>query len=169
VTDRPETPLHLKTKAAAYGDCMVVQWTAAMHNKTSKLYCYNLGKMYTVPGYSKFAAYCTAVKMHKCHEQPVMHGCFEATSITEQGEISDKVELLINPNESNEEKWDKIDIHQLKENLRKEGLIANFYENPFNDTHQTTAVVNETYKNIKSDENLLMVIHQKRSHISFQI
>jgi hypothetical protein len=168
VTDLPETPLHLKAKAVAYGDCMVLQWTAAKYKKTIKLDCCNLGTMYTVPGYSKFAAYYTAVKMHECHEKKVMHGCFEATNITEQGEISDKFDLLINPNEGNEEKWSKVDVRQLTDNLRKEGLIANFYENPFNDTQQTTAGINETYKNIKSDEDLLMVIHQQLSHIFFQ-
>jgi hypothetical protein len=56
ITDLPDTPLQLKTKAIAYSDCIVLQWTVAKYKKTIKLDNYNLGTMYTVPGYSKFAA-----------------------------------------------------------------------------------------------------------------
>jgi hypothetical protein len=45
VTDRPGTPLHSKTKATAYGDSMVLQWTVAKFKKTVKLDNYNLGTM----------------------------------------------------------------------------------------------------------------------------
>jgi hypothetical protein len=168
VTDLPETPLNLKTKATAYGDCMILQWTAAQYKKTIRLDKCNLGTMYTLPGYTKFAAYCNKVNILECSEQVVKNGCFEATKITENGQVSDEFKVSATTDKINSNEWNKNDMLDLSNKLRQEGLIDDVDKNIFKDTNQTAEVMNKTYKNVKQDKELMMIIHQQLCHIPFK-
>jgi hypothetical protein len=170
VTDMPETPIHRKTRAIAYGDCIVLQWSKDGYTKTLQLDSSNLGTMYTVPGYSKFASYYNNVNLNNISKNEITHECFTAMPLNVGKPNKDEVELTGSSQKSIKEdaQWSASDLKKSTDTLRKEGFIAEFSDNMFKDTNHQQNSLSETSTFDKRDEELMMIIHQQFSHIPFK-
>jgi hypothetical protein len=54
---------------------------------------------------------------------------------------------------------------ELAEKLRSAGITAEFVGKMFKDSSSNLTDLDETYKDIRKDEDLLLLLHQKYAHI----
>lgn len=172
VSDNSSTPTHLETRATAYSDKMTLQWGPNGHIKTVSLDSSNLGTIHTASGFTKSKRFHAKYAEHNSKhiiEEPYL--CFECTDNTiahmDDGLLSYDATVR-KGNEKEQSILSKGTLMELPEKLRESGVLGEIDVSMFKNTKQGIESLQETYSDIRKDEDLMMVMHHKFGHIPFK-
>lgn len=97
----------------------------------------------------------TCTTFQQCHSEPPGHGIltYDATLVTD---LKDKNQTAI---------FDKGTVMEIAEKMRSARILADFETKMFKDTASSPIGFDETYKDIRKNEDFLLLLHQKYGHI----
>lgn len=155
-----------------YSTEVLLQWSSNRYKRTIPLDINNIGTLYSAPGYKKYDAFCAQIDSGTLQIESDLKLSYSATTIvTDQLEISENGLLtydataVVDEKEKQSAVFSKGTIMEMAEKLRDSGLLADFGNKMFLDKTSPVTDMNKTYSDIRKDEDLLLLLHQKYGHI----
>jgi GAG-pre-integrase domain len=129
---------------------------------------YNLGTLHTVPGYKRYKSFCAQTQKQFGSNDEVNCGCFSVNvdEILENDDNTHRV-MVDDDDATNTPKTPKRDIIN-NQSIRGHGVLSSFQHNDFYDVKEDTDRLDEEYLHVQNDADLMMILHQKLGHISYQ-
>ena len=191
VTDKKDVAVDSRTSTTTYSNHILLQWTVHKYRKTIELDNNNIGTVYTAPGYNNAQAFFTETddgtpSTIECHStttflhtacEPPGYGLLsyepntsnkhkESETLVREPDALDATLVSKAREQQQNVLFDKGTIMELAEKLRSEGIVADFETKMFKDTTKDPVYFEETYADIRKNEDLLLLLHQKFGHIS---
>jgi Reverse transcriptase (RNA-dependent DNA polymerase)/GAG-pre-integrase domain len=173
VTDSTNVPVKQRTTSTTYSDCMILQWSQKMHKCTIPLDRYNLGTLHTVPGYKRYKAFCTQTQKQFASNDEIKRKCFSIDMDSKQQDDYFTHTITQNEGVIVDDEDDDVTIKHSNtlsnnQSIRNKGIMESFQHEDFHDVKEDTDQMNADYRDVQRDEDLMMLLHQKLGHISFQ-
>lgn len=157
-----------------YSSQVLLRWSPKKYRKTIPLDVNNIGTLYSAPGYTKYQVFSAALSDEiQTHIESVHTIAYNATvstkdpkaSTSEFGVLTYDATAVIQDKDQKSAIFSKGTIMEMAEKLRESGILADFGNKMFMDKPAEVTDLEETYADIRKDEDLLMLLHQKYGHV----